>query len=365
MNFQEIAAIFGITAPIVSEKEIHSGNINRTYLITVQEENEAPRKYIFQCINTFVFKQPEAVMNNILKVTEHIKGKLLQQEGSYDRRVLSFLTTAAGLPYYYSDDTHFFRVYEYVAHAVAYDRVTHPAQFYEAGHEFGEFQGWLADFPAETLAEIIPHFHNTPARYAALREAAARDTAGRLAEVEAELGWLLQREGRCARLVQALATGEVPVRVTHNDTKINNILFDKDSDKAICVIDLDTVMPGSSLYDFGDAIRFGACTTAEDETDLSKVALDLELYEQFTKGFVEGTGGLLHDSEIALLPYGAFIMTVEVAVRFLADYLDGDVYFKTKHERHNLERTRCQIRLAQDMEAKWEQLQTIADKFRK
>ena len=313
MNFQEIAAVFGITAPVVSAEEIYSGNINRTYLVTVQYD-DGTRQYIFQRINTFVFKHPEAVMDNILKVTEHIKKNLLQEEGSYDRRVLSFLTTADGLPYYYSSAHHFFRVYEYVADSTAYNRVNTPEQFYEAGHEFGEFQGWLADFPAETLAEIIPNFHNTPARYAALRASAQADVKGRRAEVEAELKWLLEREQKCGRIVEALANGEVPVRVTHNDTKINNILFDNASDKAICVIDLDTVMPGSSLYDFGDAIRFGACTTAEDETDLSKVALDLNLYEQFTRGFVEGTGGLLSDSEIALLPYGAFIMTVEVAV---------------------------------------------------
>lgn len=364
MNFQEIAAVFGITDPILDVEEIHSGNINRTYLVTVQCADGTQRQYIFQRINTFVFKQPESVMSNILAVTEHIKGKMVEDGGSYERRVLSFLTTTDGKPYYYSSAHHFFRVYEYVADSVAYNRVSTPAQFYEAGHEFGEFQGWLADFPVNTLSEIIPNFHNTPTRYAALRNAAKNDVRNRLIDVKEELNWLLEREEKCSRIVKALESGEIPVRVTHNDTKINNILFDLQTDKAICVIDLDTVMPGSSLYDFGDAIRFGACTTAEDEVDLSKVALDLNLYEQFTKGFVEGTGGLLQESEIALLPYGAFIMTVEVAVRFLTDYLEGDVYFKIRSQSHNLERARCQIRLAQDMEAKWDQMQAIADSFR-
>lgn len=364
MSFQEIASQFGITAPIVAEEEICSGNINRTYLITVQEDQGTTKQYIFQLVNSYVFKQPKTVMSNILKVTEHIKRKLTEQSGSYDRRVLSFLTTSEGKPYYYTNTRHFYRVYEYVGNATAYNTAQTPEQFYEAGREFGQFQGWLSDFPADTLTEIIPNFHNTPVRFQALHEAIENDVAGRRASVEEEIRFLLDREEDCGVIVDALNSGRIPRRVTHNDTKINNILFDNHTDKAICVIDLDTVMPGSSAYDFGDAIRFGASTAPEDEADLSKVSLDLELYEAFTRGFIRGTNGLLSDAELELLPYGAYIMTLELITRFLTDYLNGDVYFKTTSPEHNLIRTRNQKRLLQDMEAKWAQMCEIVDKCR-
>lgn len=364
MGFQEIASQFGIDAPIIAEEEICSGNINRTYLITVRDDQGTEKQYIFQRVNSFVFKQPKTVMSNILKVTEHIKRKMTEKDGSYDRRVLSFLTTAEGKPYYYTNSRNFYRVYEYVANASAHDVVHTPYQFYEAGREFGQFQGWLSDFPAETLVEIIPDFHNTPVRFNALHEAIDNDVAGRRGEVEDEIRFLLDREADCGVIVDALESGRIPRRVTHNDTKINNILFDNDTGKAICVIDLDTVMPGSSAYDFGDAIRYGASTAKEDERDLSKVSLNLELYEEFTKGFIRGTNGLLSDAELELLPYGAYIMTLELVTRFLTDYLNGDVYFKTTSPDHNLVRARNQQRLLQDMEAKWAQMCEIVEKCR-
>ncbi len=364
MNFQDIIAPFGITAPIVSKEEICSGNINQTYLVTV-DEGGFHKQYIVQRINSFVFKQPDAVMTNILAVTEHIKKKLVEECGTYDRRVLSFLKTEDGKPYYYTSSTkHFFRVYEYVSNTVAHNMVHTPEQFYEAGREFGEFQGLLADFPADTLAEIIPDFHNTPKRYESFREAIENDAVGRVAEVQDEIRFLLDRYDDCGRIVDSMSSGVIPRRVTHNDTKINNVLFDTETGKAICVIDLDTVMPGSSLYDFGDAVRFGASTAAEDERDLSKVSLNLELYEQFTRGFIKGTAGLLTDEEIRLLPYGAYIMTLELSVRFFTDYLNGDKYFKVDSDDHNLVRTRNQMRLLQDMEANWTQMCEISERCR-
>ncbi len=365
MNFQDIVAPFGITAPIVSNKEICSGNINRTYLLTVKQEGDAEKQYIVQRINSFVFKQPDAVMTNILNVTEHIKKKLVEECGGYERRVLSFLKTEDGKPYYYTPSSkHFYRVYEYVSDTIAHNMVHTPDQFYEAGREFGEFQGWLSDFPVDTLYEIIPDFHNTPVRYEAFLEAVKKDAAGRVAEMQEEIRFLLDRQDDCGRIVNSLKKGLIPLRVTHNDTKINNILFDTKTDKAVCVIDLDTVMPGSSLYDFGDAIRFGASTAAEDERDLSKVSLNLELYEQFTRGFIQGTGGLLTKEEFRLLPYGAYIMTLELTVRFLTDYLNGDVYFKTNTPDHNLVRTRNQMQLLKDMETKWTQMCEISERCR-
>ena len=364
MDFQPIADYFGITGAIVHAEEIHSGNINRTYLLAVQEGN-SQKEYVFQKINTFVFKRPEDVMDNILKVTEHIKKKLLESNGTYDRRVLSFLVGKDGKPYYYTNSTkHFWRVYEYIGLAVAYNMVEKPEQFYEAGRSFGEFQGWLSDFPAQTLAEIIPNFHNTPVRFRTFREAVERDTANRRAEVEEEIRFLLDREAECGALVKGLESGEIPYRVTHNDTKINNILFDIPTQKAICVIDLDTVMPGSSLYDFGDAVRYGASTALEDERDLSKVSIDLHLYELFTKGFLETTGNRMTDAELKLLPQSVKIMALELASRFLADYLDGDTYFKTNCEDHNLVRARTQIQLVRDMERKWEEMVAITARCR-
>lgn len=360
MDFQPIADYFGITGVIAHTEEIHSGNINRTFLVAVQNA-DTQREYVFQRINTFVFKKPEEVMHNILKVTEHIKKKLLEAHGSYERRVLSFLVGDDGKPYYYTGgNKHFWRVYEYVNHAVAYDQVKKPELFYEAGRSFGEFQGWLSDFPAQTLSEIIPNFHNTPVRFENFRKSVEKDAVGRRAEVEDEIRFLLEREAECGILTEKLASGEIPYRVTHNDTKINNILFDNQTDKAICVIDLDTVMPGTALYDFGDAVRYGASTALEDERDLSKVSLDLALYEQFTKGFLESMGDSMTAAEIALLPQGVKIMTLELASRFLADYLDGDIYFKTRTDDHNLVRARTQIQLVRDIEAKWDEMLAIA-----
>ncbi|MBR5540353.1 MAG: aminoglycoside phosphotransferase family protein [Clostridia bacterium] len=363
MDFQPIADHFGITGVIAHAEEIHSGNINRTYLVAVQEAN-TQKEYVFQRINTFVFKKPEEVMDNILKVTEHIKKKLLATHGCYDRRVLSFLVGVDGKPYYYAaGNRHFWRVYEYIDRAVAYDQVVKPELFYEAGRSFGEFQGWLSDFPAQTLAEIIPNFHNTPARFEAFRRSVEADTVGRRIQVEDEIRFLLDREAECGVLTEKLASGEIPYRVTHNDTKINNILFDNHTDKAMCVIDLDTVMPGTALYDFGDAVRYGASTALEDERDLSKVSIDLHLYEQFTKGFLESMGDSLTAAEIALLPHSVKIMALELASRFLTDYLDGDVYFKTRSDDHNLVRARTQIRLVRDIEAKWTELRAITARY--
>ncbi len=364
MEFQHIAERFQITDKIVAVNEIHSGNINRTYLVAVEDANGAEKKYVFQRINTFVFKQPDEVMENILKVTEHIKQKLLAETGSYDRRVLSFLRSVNGDPYYYTSEHHFWRVYEYVDNSRAYDMVNEPKQFFEAGYSFGEFQSWLSDFSAETLHEIIPHFHDTPVRYTDFRHAVRMNVKDRRAEVQEEIDFLLARERECNVIMRGLRRGKLPWRVTHNDTKINNILFDLDSQEAICVIDLDTVMPGSSLFDFGDAVRYGASTAAEDERDLSKVSLSTELYEQFTSGFLKGAGGLLDESEVDLLLTSVKIMTLELAVRFLTDYLNGDVYFKTTCEDHNLVRARTQIQLVKDMEQKWSVLCDITQRCR-
>ena len=367
MDLQKVMDAFGIPGRIIACRELMAGNINRTYEIECELADGsigACEKYIFQRINTYVFRHPREVMSNILNVTEHIKQKLLKSHGSYDRRVLSYVTTDAGVPYVDAGEEGFWRAYTFVDNAKAYDIISDPYYFYEAGRAFGEFQGQLADFPATTLFETIPDFHNTAKRLQALEASSAADTAGRRKSVEREIRFLLDRRQEGCTIVDLLEKGEIPYRVTHNDTKINNILFDTQTDKAICVIDLDTVMPGASLYDFGDAVRSGASTAAEDERDLSKVSFDLGLFEQFTKGFIEQTAGLLTPREIELLPLGGKILTLELAARFLTDYLDGDVYFKTTRPGQNLDRARTQIRLVEDIEAKFGRMNAIVDRYK-
>lgn len=363
MDFQRLGERFGITGRLTAWHEICAGNINRTYEVSFAAPDGGCDKYTFQRINTYVFKNPEDVMHNILNVTEHIKKKLLEEYGSYERRVLSFLTADDGCPYLYTNDRDFWRVYRFVDNAKAYDIIEKPVHFYEAGRAFGEFQGWLSDFPVDILVETIPHFHNTIRRMEDFRRAVQEDRAGRCGEAEAEIAFILGREAEAGTVVEWLAAGKIPYRVTHNDTKINNILFDAATDKALCVIDLDTVMPGTSVYDFGDAVRSGASTAREDEEDLSKVHFDLAMFEQFTKGFLEETKGLLTPEEIRLLPLGAKIITLELASRFLADYLDGDVYFKTSRPDHNLVRARNQIRLVQEMEGVFSEMENIVRRY--
>lgn len=350
MDPEMLAQRFAIPGRVTGWEELFVGNINRTFAVTCAVDGEKPRKYIFQRINTFVFQQPDKVMTNILHVTEHIKRHLLETVGSYDRRVLSFMKTPEGTPYVDDPEWGFWRAYEYVDHARSYDVIHNPRHFYEAGRAFGDFQGSLADFPADSLYETIPDFHNTVKRMASLRRAVADDAAGRRDAVQGEIAFLLEREAAAGTIVHMLDAGEIPRRVTHNDTKINNILFDTENDEALCVIDLDTVMPGSSLYDFGDAVRSGASTAEEDEEDLRRVLFDLDLFERFTRGFVESTAGLLTARELDMLPDGARIITLELASRFLTDYLNGDRYFKTTRPDQNLYRARTQIKLVAEME---------------
>jgi len=356
MELERIAAAFGLAGRVERTEEIRTGNINRTFEVTVTGDGG---RYIFQQLNTFVFPQPRQVMDNILAVTEHIKGRLLARDGSCDRRVLSFLTTPAGKAYVEDREMGFWRAYRYIDRARTYSLIENPYYFREAGFAFGDFQGLLADFPACTLAETIPHFHHTPSRMRDFRRALQEDRAGRAAEIRREADYLLEWEERGGELARRLEAGALPYRVTHNDTKISNVLFDTQTDRAICVIDLDTVMPGASAYDFGDAVRSGASTAEEDEENLEKVGFSLELFERFTEGFLAGTAGLLTAAEIDALPLGARVLTLELAARFLTDYLDGDVYFKVTRPGHNLIRTRTQIRLAQDIESKFDRMQAI------
>ena len=332
-------------------EEIRSGHVNTTYLITT----DTGARYILQDVNTYAFPRTYVIMDNIAAISRYLAGKSGEKSA-----MISYIDTLGGERYYDDGKGGAWRMYRFVENSICLNRPECDEDFYECARAFGKFQDSLSGFPAEKLGETIVDFHNTPERYRQLREAAEADACGRLAGVREELAFVLEREEKAVRLQRMRDTGELPVRVTHNDTKINNVLLDADTRRAICVIDLDTVMPGLSVYDFGDAIRFGASTAAEDEKDLDKVKLDLRLYRVFARGFLEACPSLT-DREIECLPLGAYTMTLECGSRFLADYLKGDKYFSVDYPDHNLDRARTQLKLVRDMEEKWDAMQKIIE----
>lgn len=336
-----------------------TGHINDTYLATTQ----MGEKYILQRINNSIFKNPIEVMENIVAITEHIRKKVEKSGGDTCREVLKYLKTKDGKYYHETPDGNFYRAYRYIADAVTYDVVEKPEDFYRTAKAFGKFQKQLRDFPAEKLHETIPDFHNTRVRFEDFKKAVKEDRCGRLKDVQKEVEFFLEREECADVVINAMAKGDVPVRVTHNDTKLNNVLIDTKTGEGICVIDLDTVMPGSMLYDYGDSMRFGTNTAAEDEKDLSLVHSDLNLFEHYTKGFLEELKDDITPTEAELLPFSAKLITLECGTRFLADHLNGDTYFKIHHEGHNLDRARTQIKLAADMEKKMDEMSQIVKKY--
>ena len=338
------------------------GHINQTYAITVMSEPGAKR-YILQKINTDTFKDPEGLMENICGVTEFLRERAKQRGADPARATLHVVPTKEEKPYYQAADGSCWRVYEFVENTVCLQQVQSAEDFYQSAVAFGNFQHQLAEYPSHTLHETIPHFHDTPKRFADFQRAVAEDRMGRAAQVQREIEFVRARETEYHVMVDLLAAGKLPLRVTHNDTKLNNILFDKTTGEGLCVIDLDTVMPGLAANDFGDSIRFGASTGAEDEKDLSKISCDLNLYDVYAKGFIEGCEGILTDDEIRCLPLGAKVMTYECGMRFLTDYLSGDTYFKIDYPTHNLDRARTQFKLVADMEDKWDEMQRIVLKY--
>ncbi len=359
-NLKSAIDAFNYKGEFSACEELKAGNINATYKLTFKN-GDAQTCYILQKINTNVFRDPEGLMENVGRVTGHIRAKLDKNDPEYERRVLHILTTESGSYTFYDEDGKCWRSYVYVDRATAHNAISDPALFYEAGKGFGSFQKDLFDFPAEVLHETIPNFHNTVSRFEAFEEAVKNDAAGRAKDVAKEIEFVRARKSLASSIVDRLASGELPTRVTHNDTKLNNILIDDETRKAICVIDLDTIMPGSSLYDFGDAIRFGANTAAEDEPDTSKIAVNMELFKLFTKGFVEECAQSFDKSEIRLLPLGALVMTYELVIRFLTDYINGDTYFKTLYPEHNIVRTRAQIALLCALEAKLDEMNAFVE----
>lgn len=340
-----------------------SGHINDTFRVTFQHKGETKR-YILQRMNNQIFLNPEELMENVVGVTSWLRKKIVENGGEPERETLNLVPAKDGKAFYKDSEGEYWRVYLFIEGAKTYDLVENQEDFYQSAVAFGRFQGLLADYPAEALHETIQDFHNTVKRLDTFKKAVEADGCGRAAQVQEEIQFVLDREALAHKLCDMQAEGKLPLRVTHNDTKLNNIMIDDETRKAICVIDLDTVMPGLSVNDFGDSIRFGASTGAEDEPDLSKVSCSMELFELYTKGFVEGCKGSLTEEELDMLPVGAMTMTYECGMRFLTDYLEGDHYFKIHREGHNLDRCRTQFKLVKDMEEKWNQMNEIVNKYR-
>ncbi len=348
---------------LVSKTPYGNGHINDTFLVRCQTADNTEKRYILQRMNHDIFKTPPQLMENMVHVTKYLRKKILSQGGDPDRETLNVLKTQGGADCYQDSGNNYWRVFSFIENSMCLEKVENAKDFYDSGAAFGNFQRMLADYPAETLHETIPNFHNTPSRLQDFQKAVRTGDKERAALAQREISFVLDRVREASVLTDLLSEGKLPLRVTHNDTKLNNILFDADTHKALCIIDLDTVMPGLSLYDFGDSIRFGANTGAEDETDLTKVGLDLGLFEAFTKGYLEGCKGSLTAKEIEMLPMGAKLMTYECGMRFLADFLTGDHYFKVHRGNHNLDRARTQFQLVADMETKWDEMTAIVQKY--
>ena len=337
-----------------------SGHINDTYRLTYG----TGKHYILQKMNRSIFTKPVELMENVSGVTAWLRKKIIENGGDPERETLTLVKSNDGLPYFVDSTGEYWRVYLFIEGATCYDAVKDDNDFYQSAVAFGHFQRLLADYPAETLHETIKDFHNTPDRLEKFKKAVAEDICGRAASVQKEIDFILEREELTHALYDLQLDGRLPLRVTHNDTKLNNIMIDDETGKAICVIDLDTVMPGLTANDFGDSIRFGASTALEDEQDLSKVSCDLHLFDVYARGFIEGCGGALTDLEIDMLPMGAILMTFENGIRFLTDYLDGDHYFHIHREGHNLDRCRTQLTLVKDMQEKLPQMNAIIQKYK-
>ena len=357
----DIARRFDIPEGEISTESYGNGHINDTLCVTVTAA-QGQRRFILQRVNRYVFQKPEEVIRNIEQVTEYLRGIIAAEGGDPQRETLTLVRTKDGKAFTYDEDGELWRMYLFIEDTISRDLPDTTELFALSGEAFGRFQRQMGGFPAASLVESIPDFHNTPVRYAQLMDAVARNASGRLGEVEEELAFCRAREKDTHALLDALAAGEIPLRVTHNDTKLNNVLLDAKTGRGVCVIDLDTVMPGLAAYDFGDSIRFGANTAEEDERDLSKVQFSLPMYEAFTRGFLSEAGRVMSRREIELLPMGAKLMTLECGMRFLADHLNGDKYFRIHRPGHNLDRARTQFALVRHMEENWDAMLDVVRK---
>ena len=353
---KKIYSQFRLDGRVIDCARTGGGHINRTYLVVTAK----PHLYILQWLNGKVFKNLTGLMSNVIAVTDY-----LHKQVQDPRSALTLIPTLTGEPYLMTPEGDCWRMYEYILDSVCLEAAETAEDLRQSGVAFGMFQNQLADFPAATLTETIPHFHDTPDRYRIFREAIHTDAACRLESVRDVVNRYLAHEAEADALHSLLRKGELPLRVTHNDTKLTNVMLDDSTHEPLCVIDLDTVMPGLAAHDYGDAIRFGASTAAEDEPDLSKVEMSLEYFEAFTEGFLRSCGDRLTEKEIDTLPLGAKLMTLECGVRFLTDYLNGDVYFATHRPGQNLDRALTQLKLVEDMEKKWDEMNAVIARLKK
>ena len=360
----EALAAYDFGGQLVGAVRYGSGHINDTFVVHTQPGEDPCRRFILQRISSAAFKHPDEVMANIVGVTSFLGEKIKEAGGNPARETMSVWATKSGENFYTDSEGGAWRVYPFVEDTICLQKAETPELFAASARAFGKFQRMLKDYPADTLYETIPKFHDTEDRLAKLKAAVAADVMGRVKEVGPELKFVQEREADCSVALSALRDGRLPLRVTHNDTKLNNILIDRESGEGICVIDLDTVMPGLAINDFGDSIRFGANHSAEDERDLTKVNFDLELFDVYAAGFLEGASGALTETELDYLPWGAKLMTLECGIRFLTDYLEGDHYFRIHREGQNLDRCRTQFKLVSDMEAAWDDMKAVVDKYR-
>lgn len=360
-KIQDIGRQFAIRGEMVDVWEIKSGHINSTFRTSYLRPGGDTSRYIFQSINRNVFKDPIAVMNNVEAVTRHINSRVLRLKKDLGGQTLSLFPARDGRVWVEDEEGAVWRCYNFIEGCVTYDVVENTRQAYQAARAFGSFQDLVSDLPPVSIVETIPDFHNTPKRFARLMEVAKADPKGRLSSVQEEFDFIRNRESLTNCLLKHQESGAIPVRITHNDTKINNVMIDADLDEAVCVIDLDTVMPGLALYDFGDLARSATSPAAEDEKDLTKVQMQMPMFEGLVEGYLDAASGFLNGQECALLVDSAKLLTFEVGIRFLTDFLQGDTYFKIARPGHNLDRCRTQLKLVERMEDQEKAMRKFAD----
>ncbi len=360
-DLKSIIKHFCIYGELTEIKPLPRGHINDTYVLTAQKDKHIVR-YILQRINHTVFKDPPSVMRNIIRVTEHIRSRMQGIDPDLASRQLTVIGTVDNTCFYEDAGGDFWRVYNFIEDAVAYDTVESAGLAYEAARMFGWFQKMLVDLPGPALHESICDFHNTPKRFSTFQNVLKKDALNRAKNAKPEIKFLFDNSSICDVLLNLAGNGKIPVRITHNDTKVNNVMLDKNTNKGVCVIDLDTVMPGLSVYDFGDMIRTGATFADEDERDLSKVAMNLPMFEVFVRGFAEQSSRFLNSTEKEHLAFAAKLITFEQLIRFLTDYLEGDVYYKVFREDHNLDRSRTQMKLVQSIIEQEEAMNDVVEK---
>lgn len=362
MDHSEILSHFGIQGDILEDHPFGSGHINDTQKVTVSN-CYGQKEYILQRINTSIFPDPDILMDNAVKVTDYLRGVIAERGGDPVRGTLHFYSADNGKYYYIDPDGLCWRVEDMIPGTMSYDLCTSPEMFESTGYAFGSFMSDLGGFPASELGEVIPNFHNTRVRFQTFEKEVREDRSGRIGTCRKEVDFALARRDLSETLVKQLENGTLPLRVTHNDTKINNILMDVKTKEPVCIVDLDTIMPGACGYDFGDSIRFGASSALEDEQDLSRVYMRMDLFEAYTRGYMKAVGRTITQAEADSLAVSAIVITFETGIRFLGDHLNGDVYFKVSREGHNLDRARTQFKLVADMEQKLPQMNRIVQQY--